>query len=156
MNTFFHFSFYILIIIVNIFYPNSSFIVLSFNTYQDNQENWNKELNTTLFFEHYFPNIIYTQIEVGSPKKLMPIIITSNAYGLSIGYLCNHIFDKKESLYNNNSKTFYRESNNFIKFPKYKGGYYAKDSFTFSTNFENNSNNKSTIYNMSFIYMPKE
>ena len=134
MNTFFHFSFYILIIIVNIFYPNSSFIVLSFNTYQDNQENWNKELNTTL----------------------MPIIITSNAYGLSIGYLCNHIFDKKESLYNNNSKTFYRESNNFIKFPKYKGGYYAKDSFTFSTNFENNSNNKSTIYNMSFIYMPKE
>ena len=141
---------------IDITYLSSSFIVLSFNTYQNIQESLNKELNTTLFFEHYFPNIIYTQIEVGSPTKLMPVIITSNSHGLSIGYLCNNIFDKSESFYNNKSKTFYRESNEFISFPKYNGGYFAKDSFTFSTNFENNSNNKITINNMSFIYMPKE
>ena len=156
MNTFFHFSFYLLFILLDMPYLFSSFIVLSFNTYQYNEENMNKELNTTLFFEHYFQNIIYTQIEIGSPQKLMPIIITSNSHGLTIGYLCNNIFDKKESLYNNKSITFYRESNGLITFPQYNGGYYAKDSFTFSTNLDNNSNNKITINNISFIYMPKE
>ena len=156
MNTFSHFSFYLLILIMNMPYLFTCFIVLSFNTYQYSEDSSNKELNTTLFFEHYFRNIIYTQIEIGSPKKLVPTIITSNSHGLLVGYLCNNIFDMKESLYDNKSTTFYRESNGLITVPKYNGGYYAKDSFTFSTDFDNNSNKKITINNISFIYIPKE
>ena len=146
----------ILIIFINMPYIFSSFIVLPFNTYQNHQEDSNKELNISLFFENYYSNIIYTQIEIGSPKKLVPTIITSNSHGLLVGYLCNNIFDMKESLYDNKSTTFYRESNEIIIYPQYNGGYFAKDSFTFSMDFETNSNNKITINNISFICIPKE
>lgn len=158
MNIFLCFSLYILIIISNIPHMISSFIVLSFNTYQFNQDISNKELNVTQFFETYFSNIIYTQIQIGSPKKALPILITTSSHGLSIGYLCNdnYNFNIKEALYDNKSTTFYKEINSFITYPKYEGGYYAKDSITFSIDLDKESKNKITINNISFIYMPKE
>ena len=132
------------------------YIFLPFETYQSNQYDLKQELNLTEFFNNYFYNIIFTWIEIGSPKELVPIKITSNSHGLLIGYLCNNNFNSEISSYSNKSNTFYRESNGLITFQQYEGGFYAKDSFTFFTDLEKNSNKKITINNISFIYMPKE
>ena len=132
------------------------YITLPFETYKNEHEYSKNELNITDFFENYFSNTIFTSIEIGNPKKLVPIILTSNSHGLLIGYLCDNNFDNKNSLYNNKSSSFYRESNGLITYQQYEGGFYAKDTFTFFTDFEKNSKNKKTVNNISFIYMPKE
>ena len=153
------FTFYFLIIILNFCYPrNASFIVLPFETYQNyqnNQDDLKQELNLTEFFNNYFNNIIYTWVEIGNPKELIPIKITSDNHGLLIGYLCDNNFNSKISSYSNKSSTFYRESTGLITFQQYEGGFYAKDSFTFFKDLEKNQNNKITINNISFIYMPR-
>lgn len=150
------FSFYFLIFLLNIIPFTINYIILPFKTYIDKPgEDPKKGINTTLFFENYFSNKIYSSIEIGNPKKVIPIEITSSSYGLIIGYLCDKNYNKDISQYNNNSsKTFFREYDGLITFQQYEGGYYGKDSFTFLTDLKD-QNNEITINNISFIYMPK-
>ena len=150
------FLFNFLIFIYNLsFHITSPFIVLPFKTYHSKNSFIEQELNITTFFNNFFINEIYSNIEIGNPKEVVPIKITSNSHGLEIGYLCDNIFESKESSYNNKSFTFYRESEGLITYPQYKGGYYAKDSFSFYTDLEQNNKNKKIVNNISFIYMPK-
>lgn len=150
------FLYYFLIFICNLeFYIISPFIILPFNTYEYKNDYSQQELNITSFFNSFFTNEIYSKVEIGNPKEEVPIKITSNSHGLEIGYLCDNIFDSKESKYSNKSLSFYRESNGLITYHQYEGGYYAKDSFSFYKDLEQNNKNKITINNISFIYMPK-
>ena len=72
-----------------------------------------------------------------------------------IGYICNNNLDF-DLLYNkNDSSSFYRKSTGKITYPKYEGGFYAQDSFSFYTSLEMNNKNQITLNNISFIYMPK-
>lgn len=155
MNNFL-FSFYFLIILLNIIQIITTYIILPFETYQINlEEDTNKELNTSIFFKNYFSNILYTSIEIGTPKKQLPLTITTNSFGLTIGYLCDNNYNKETSSYNDkSSRTFYREHKSIITYQEYEGGYYVQDSFTFISDLEN-QNNKITINNISFIYMPE-
>lgn len=150
MNNFFFLVFFYIISIIN-----SSYIILPFETFKNKNEYSKNELNITDFYENYFSNIIFTSIEIGNQNNIVPIILTSNSYGLSIGYLCDNNFDNKNSLYNDKSTSFFRETNGLITYQQYEGGFYAKDSFTFFTDLENNSKNKKTVNNISFIYMPQ-
>ena len=150
------FSFHFLIIIISFKSYIESFIVLPFTSYEYTQENKDKELNITNFFKNYFSSPIFTKAEIGTPKTTIPLSISTNSHGLVIGNLCDNNLNIEKSTYNNNSLSFYRESDSKIIFSQYEGGYFAKESFSFYNQLETKEEkNKITINNISFIYMPE-
>lgn len=155
MNNFL-FSFYFLTFLLSFKSYILSFIVLPFKTNEYIEENKNQELNITEFFTNHFSNKIYTIIEVGTPKKSVPITISSNSYGLVIGYLCGNNLGLEKSSYNDKSLSFYRESTSKIVYHQYEGGYFAQDSFSFYNKLKTNKENQITVKNISFIYMPED
>ena len=148
------FSFYFLIFISTFNLKASCFIIIPFNTYENNNKDINQQFNITEFYNDYFFNNLFAKIEIGTPKKLLYLKVSTTFYGLMIGHLCQQKF---ESSYNiDNSGSFYRNSKGSITYPQYEGGYFAQDSLSFSTDLDfNNNNNKITLNNISFIYMPK-
>ena len=155
MNNFL-FSFYFLIFLLSFKSYILSFIVLPFKTNEYIEENKNQELNITEFFKNHFSNKIYTIIEVGTPKKSVPITISTNSHGLVIGNLCDNNLGLEKSSYNDKSLSFYRESTSKIVYHQYEGGYFVQDSFSFYNKLKTIKENQITVKNISFIYMPED
>ena len=148
------FSFYFLIFISTFNLKVSCFIIIPFNTYENNNKGISQQFNITEFYNDNFFNNLFTKIEIGTPKKYLYLKVSTTFYGLMIGYLCEQ--NLESSFNKEDSSSFYKNPKGAITYPQYEGGYFAQDSLSFSTNLDfNNNNNQITLNNISFIYMPK-
>ena len=153
-----NYSFYFFIIIVSFNSFNLSYIVIPFNTYNIENENSNEKLNITKFFYNNFESQIYARMNIGTPKKFIPIDLRMNNHGLLLGYLCNNDNLKcEESKYNINlSSSFYGDINNKkIYSSQYSGSYFAQDTFSFYSDMAMSSDHEIILNNISFLYTPK-
>ena len=153
-----NFQFYFLVIIVSFNSFNLSYIVIPFNSYDLEQENSNEKLNITKFFHNNFESQIYAKVNIGTPKKYIPIELRMNNHGLILGYLCNNDnFRCEESKYNINiSSSFYGGfDNQKIDSSLYSGSFFAQDTFSFYSDITMNSKKEIKLSNISFIYTPK-
>ena len=141
-----NFSFYLLIIIVSFNSFNLSYIVIPFNTYNKDKENQNEAFNISKFYQNYFGSQIYAKMEIGTPKKFIPVKLLMNSHGLIIGYLCNSNTNNnlilEESNYDTNkSSSFYADKDRKIFYSQLSAGFIGQDSFSFYSDIKINSKN---------------
>ena len=139
------FSFYFLIFISTFILKVSCFIIIPFNTYENNNRDLNQQLNITEFYHYHFYNNLFTKIEIGTPKKLLYLKVSTTFYGLMIGHLCEQ--NLESSYKKGDSSSFFKEPKGSITYPQYEGGYFAQDSLSFSTDLDFNNNHKITLNN---------
>ena len=77
-------SFYLLIFISIFNLKGSCFIIIPFSTYENNNKDINQQFNITEFYNDYFFNNLFTKIEIGTPKKLLYLKVSTTFYGLMI------------------------------------------------------------------------
>ena len=102
---------------------------------------------STNYIDKLIQNKIYITIEIGSSKKSINVYLTMDTNYLIIA---NSSIDS--SYYNNKQSSTYLNTSNLIDFyfEYFSNGYYAKDSFWFSTSLENKEKEK--FNNIEFIH----
>ena len=106
-----NFSFYLFLFVVSFNSFNISYIVIPFNTHIKEKENQNEEFNIDNFFQNYFDSQIYIKMNIGTPKKIVPIDLQMNSHGLIIGYLNNNNLKNEDSTYDiNKTSSFYGDT----------------------------------------------
>ena len=133
-------------------------IIIPFKTYHYS-DTTDTDFNPQNFIKYNFKNIIYTQLNIGTPPKSALFAITTQKHGLFLGYtFCSEYFYTPPSsgfsdYISNTSKSFSLLSNDEIKYAELNGCFLAKDTFEFYTN--TNLNTKNNFNDIEFIYAPE-
>ena len=151
----------IILLFFIIFHESLNYIVIPFKTHhsQYKKEN-NEEFNSTDFILNYYSNKLFFPIEIGSPAKEVPFILTTSSSGLNIGYsICSkygysdlplNYFEysaENSTTYNLTSKSMKIISNTI-------SGTKSTELFKFYTDL--NKTESITVDDLTFIYTSKE
>ena len=153
-----NFSFYLFLFVVSFNSFNISYIVIPFNTHIKEKENQNEEFNIDNFFQNYFDSQIYIKMNIGTPKKIVPIDLQMNSHGLIIGYLNNNNLKNEDSTYDiNKTSSFYGDTKSKKYYSsEYPWGYIGKDIIYSYSNINMNPKDEIKLINISFLYIPKD